>query len=156
MTFSASDLGLNASSESGGQMARLTENLNLQRGLLRHLDGIPEVQILDKTKVSSIVQDGSNGDWPLVHLDNGKILRARLLVTTNFLPRIIFIETAHRILCRWVPTGSTHPSGLMLVSPPMDGPTILTPSSQPWSILLVVHSKVPILPRTRGSYPQGL
>ena len=62
-------------------MARLTENLNLQRGILRHLETIPEVRILEKTKVTSISRDGADrGGWPLVHLDNNMVLRARLLV----------------------------------------------------------------------------
>ena len=62
-------------------MAKLTENLNLQRGLLRHLEGFPGVELLDKTKVQSILPDSEErGRWPLVHLDNGQVLRARLLV----------------------------------------------------------------------------
>ncbi|KAJ7155492.1 ubiquinone biosynthesis hydrox [Mycena crocata] len=75
--FSASLLGLGTP---GQGMARMTENLNLQRGLLRHLAGIPEVHLLDKMKVQSIDHaEGSEG-WPLVHLDSGRILRSRLLV----------------------------------------------------------------------------
>ncbi|KAH9479448.1 Ubiquinone biosynthesis monooxygenase COQ6, mitochondrial [Psilocybe cubensis] len=73
--FSSNDL------PSTSSMARLTENLNLQRGLLRHLDNIPEIQVLQKTKVTSIENDSSDrGGWPLVHLDNETTLRARLLV----------------------------------------------------------------------------
>ncbi|KAJ7623287.1 ubiquinone biosynthesis hydrox [Roridomyces roridus] len=60
-------------------MARMTENLNLQRGLLRHLANVPQVQILDSSRVQSIDHpEGSN--WPLVHLDSGRVLRSRLLV----------------------------------------------------------------------------
>jgi ubiquinone biosynthesis monooxygenase Coq6 len=62
-------------------MARLTENFNLQRGLLRRLKDIPEVRLLQRTKVKSIVQDaGEHGQWPLVYLDDARVLRARLLV----------------------------------------------------------------------------
>ena len=62
-------------------MARLTENLNLQRGILRHLETVPAVRILGSTKVTSISRDEvDRGGWPLVHLDNEMILRARLLV----------------------------------------------------------------------------
>ena len=62
-------------------MACLTENLNLQRGILRHLETIPEVRILENTKVTSISRDEADrGGWPLVHLDNNIVLRARLLV----------------------------------------------------------------------------
>ncbi|KAJ7115878.1 ubiquinone biosynthesis hydrox [Mycena epipterygia] len=75
--FSASLLGLGTP---GQGMARMTENLNLQRGLLRNLHGIPEVSILDKTKVQTIDQAECPGGWPLVHLDNGRVLRSRLLV----------------------------------------------------------------------------
>ncbi|KAJ7876830.1 COQ6 monooxygenase [Mycena leptocephala] len=75
--FSASLLGLGSPAQG---MARMTENLNLQRGLLRHLSNIPQVQILDKTKVQTIDHVEGSGDWPLVHLDNGRVLRSRLLV----------------------------------------------------------------------------
>ncbi|KAF7317987.1 Ubiquinone biosynthesis monooxygenase COQ6, mitochondrial [Mycena kentingensis (nom. inval.)] len=74
--FPASLLGLGAP---GQGMARMTENLNLQRGLLRHLGTVPEVHLLDKTKVQSIAR-GENAGWPLVQLDNGRVLRSRLLV----------------------------------------------------------------------------
>jgi len=61
-------------------MARLTENLNLQRAILRHLETIPEVRILENTKVTAISRDEDRGGWPLVHLDNNMVLRVRLLV----------------------------------------------------------------------------
>lgn len=67
-------------------MARLTENLNLQRGLIRHLNTLPEVRVLDNVKVSSIQREEreGGGGWPLVHLSDGRVLRTRLLVS-NFL-----------------------------------------------------------------------
>ncbi|KAG6891227.1 hypothetical protein C0995_008479 [Termitomyces sp. Mi166 len=78
ITFSASEIGLERSEEG---MARLTENLNLQRGLLRRLEELPEVQLIDKTRVKSILRDtDERGGWPLVNLENGQTLRARLLV----------------------------------------------------------------------------
>lgn len=61
-------------------MARLTENLNLQRALLRQLDSMPKVQIMQRTKVTSIDSDTEQGGWPLIRLDNNQTLRARLLV----------------------------------------------------------------------------
>ncbi|KDQ51050.1 hypothetical protein JAAARDRAFT_140997 [Jaapia argillacea MUCL 33604] len=84
ITFTASELGLTAANNDSGvspQMARLTENLNLQRGLLRHLSASPGIQISDKVKVKAIeseVREG--GGWPLIHLSDGRTLRARLLV----------------------------------------------------------------------------
>ncbi|KAG6866538.1 hypothetical protein C0991_002023 [Blastosporella zonata] len=53
----------------------------MQRGLLRRLEELPEVQVIDNTKVKSILGDTEErGPWPLIHLDNGQVLRARLLV----------------------------------------------------------------------------
>lgn len=64
-------------------MARLTENLNLQRALLRHLEDIDGLQLLQKVKVESIQrEDKAEGNaWPLVHLSDGTTIRARLLVS---------------------------------------------------------------------------
>ena len=62
-------------------MARLTENFNLQRALLRHLNTFPQVELIDKTRVQTIVRDADDrGGWPLVQLDSGRTLRTRLLV----------------------------------------------------------------------------
>ncbi|KAK2463656.1 hypothetical protein APHAL10511_004407 [Amanita phalloides] len=78
ITFSASEMGL-PKPELG--VARLTENLNLQRALLQHLRVNGAVDLLDKTTVSSIIRDTEEkGSWPLVQLDNARTLRARLLV----------------------------------------------------------------------------
>ena len=61
-------------------MSRMTENLNLQRGLLKYLAQIPEVQLLDNVRVTDIEkEDGGNG-WSLVRLSNGRTFRTRLLV----------------------------------------------------------------------------
>jgi ubiquinone biosynthesis monooxygenase Coq6 len=63
------------------QMARLTETLNLQRGLLRRLRELPNVTLLDNTKVINIFEDDiPGGGWPIVQLSDGVALRARLLV----------------------------------------------------------------------------
>ena len=78
--FNAAALGI---SRRGGsnQMARLTETLNLQRGLLRRLREQPNVTLLDNTKVMNIFEDDiPGGGWPMVQLSNGVALRARLLV----------------------------------------------------------------------------
>ena len=70
------------------EMARLTENLNLQRALLRRLQSQDvHVTFLDKTRVASIVSEqplGSSGSssspWPVVQTNTNRRLRARLLV----------------------------------------------------------------------------
>jgi ubiquinone biosynthesis monooxygenase Coq6 len=78
--FNAAALGI-SSKDGSNQMARLTETLNLQRGLLRHLQDQPTVTLLDNTKVENIFQDDTpGGGWPIVQLSNGTALRARLLV----------------------------------------------------------------------------
>jgi ubiquinone biosynthesis monooxygenase Coq6 len=83
ITFHASELGNGESS----QMAFLTENINLQRALLRRLSGVREVQILDSVKVDSIQKDNKeHSGWPLVHLSDGKVLRTRLLVIIFNIP----------------------------------------------------------------------
>jgi ubiquinone biosynthesis monooxygenase Coq6 len=64
-------------------MAKLTENLNLQRALLRRLEELPSVHLLDKIKVQTILRDTEErGGWPMVLLDNGQVLRTRLLVSS--------------------------------------------------------------------------
>ena len=59
----------------------MTENLNLQRGLLKNLSQIPEVQLLDNVRVTAIEKEGGANGWPLVRLSNGQTFRARLLVS---------------------------------------------------------------------------
>lgn len=79
ISFDAAELGV--SSENQG-MARLTENLNLQRGLLHLLDKTPDVDLIHQTKVASIIRESEElGAWPIVNLDSGRRLRARLLVS---------------------------------------------------------------------------
>ncbi|KAL4258622.1 Ubiquinone biosynthesis monooxygenase COQ6, mitochondrial [Pleurotus pulmonarius] len=80
ISFHASDVPSTTGSPEGQQMARLTENLNLQRGLLRHLNTHPEIELIDKTKVESIIREEEGGQWPLVKLANNRTLRTRLLV----------------------------------------------------------------------------
>jgi ubiquinone biosynthesis monooxygenase Coq6 len=62
-------------------MARLTENLNLQRGLLRALDENGTVELIDGARVNEITRETDLGGWPTVSLSNGRKLRARLLVS---------------------------------------------------------------------------
>lgn len=63
-------------------MSRMTENLNLQRALLRRLTDSPTVKLIDKVKVQTIQrEEREGGGWPLVHLSDGRVLRARLLAS---------------------------------------------------------------------------
>lgn len=59
----------------------MTENLNLQRGLLKHLSQIPEVQLLDNVRVTAIEKEDEANGWPLVRLSSGQTFRTRLLVS---------------------------------------------------------------------------
>ena len=78
ISFSAADLPLQTP-----EMSRMTENLNLQRGLLKHLLRTPEVQLLDNVRVTAIEKEGEANGWPLVRLSNGQTFRTRLLVSPN-------------------------------------------------------------------------
>ena len=81
--FSAFTLGIRRGGGSN-EMARLTETLNLQRALIRHLREQPNVTLLDKTKVENIFEDDiPGGGWPTVQLSDGSALRARLLVCST-------------------------------------------------------------------------
>ena len=64
-------------------MSRMTENLNLQRGLLKRLSQIPEVQLLDNVRVTTVEREDKGNCWPLVHLSNGQTVRTRLLVSLS-------------------------------------------------------------------------
>ncbi len=78
--FNAAALGISRR-DGSDQMARLTEVLNLQRGLLRCLKKQPNITLLDNTKVMNIFEDDiPGGGWPMVQLSDGVALRARLLV----------------------------------------------------------------------------
>ena len=85
INFNSIEMGLGRAT-GNPQMARLTENLNLQRALLRHIGGNPATQLFDKIKVHSISREElDSGGWPLVHLSDGRVLRARLLVSSRLL-----------------------------------------------------------------------
>ncbi|KAG8735491.1 putative ubiquinone biosynthesis monooxygenase, partial [Ceratobasidium sp. 428] len=62
-------------------MASMTENLNLQRGILKRLDELSSVELLDSIKVDTIEHGaGEEHSWPLVRTSNGRAFRCRLLV----------------------------------------------------------------------------
>ena len=111
-------------------MARLTETLNLQRGLLRHLSGQPNITLLDSTKVENISSDDiPGGGWPMVQLSKGSVLRARLLVR---IPRFMK-STPPNLPSRWALMESTLQFALIPKSILMAGTTIPAPSSPPSS-----------------------
>jgi hypothetical protein len=88
--FSAAALGIGTKGGSS-QMARLTETLNLQRGLLRHLGEQPNVTLLDKTMIENIFEDDiPGGGRPMAQLSDGVVLRARLLIFCIFLRTKVF------------------------------------------------------------------
>lgn len=66
-------------------IAYMTENVNLVHGLLKRIDELGGVEIIDATKVQGITHGVETDEvdlrtWPVVKLDNGKSLTARLLV----------------------------------------------------------------------------
>lgn len=69
----------------GSTIAYMTENLNITSGLLRRMDELGGTTVFDSAKVENITlgEDGEDLDlsqWPVVHLEGGKQLVARLLV----------------------------------------------------------------------------
>lgn len=75
-------------------IAYMVENINVQHAALQRIEecraqGV-QIDLFEKTKVAEIDkestsrEDGLNlNDWPTVHLDDGKQLKARLLVTKH-------------------------------------------------------------------------
>jgi ubiquinone biosynthesis monooxygenase Coq6 len=75
-------------------IAYMVENLNVQSAALKrleecrvqgsHIDLIQKVKVADIDRTSADKSEDKEGldleDWPTVHLDNGKKLKARLLV----------------------------------------------------------------------------
>ena len=83
----------------------MTENLNLQRALLRSLRRYGTVEIADKVKVDEIVRgDVRDGAWPVVCASNGRRWRARLLVLSPFLSLPINLQSNFVFLgwSRWI------------------------------------------------------
>lgn len=69
----------------GRTIAYMTENLNTTSGLLKRLDELGGVTILDNNKVESIglgeeTEDLDLSGWPVIQLSGGQSLAARLLV----------------------------------------------------------------------------
>jgi hypothetical protein len=133
-------------------MATLTENFNLQHALLCHLRAVPAVRILQRTKVTSIQSDGEqHGSWPLVHLDNQQVLRARLLVRIclllNILKAIESFRSERTVLIRQ--------SGRLPRYLRMDGHMMLKLSLLQWYTLLEVHLKNQTTRPISAFYQQG-
>ncbi|KAF8863436.1 ubiquinone biosynthesis hydrox [Acephala macrosclerotiorum] len=69
----------------GTVIAVMNENLNLTSGLLKRVEEVGGVEVFDKQKVESIglgeeTEEGDLRGWPVVKLDGGRELAARLLV----------------------------------------------------------------------------
>lgn len=80
--FAAWDVS-SATNSGTPEMSRFVENIHLQKALLENLKEQNNVEIIDKTRVQEIVQGNlkSQGGWPIVKLENGRTIRARLLVS---------------------------------------------------------------------------
>lgn len=61
-------------------MARFVENLHLQRALLANLEAQGGVELIGGKKVASVVREVDGTGWPIVELEDGRRIRARLLV----------------------------------------------------------------------------
>lgn len=71
--FDPTFLGENA------EIAFMCENFNLQQGLLKFLED-KDIKIIDKSRVKTIESSSGELNWPLVQLEDGTSLSARLLV----------------------------------------------------------------------------
>ncbi|KAI1194212.1 hypothetical protein F5X97DRAFT_311718 [Nemania serpens] len=74
-----------SASNGGKTIAYMIENLNLTSGLLKRIDELGGITILDGARVENIALGEETAEldfreWPIVHLDGGKQLAARLLV----------------------------------------------------------------------------
>ena len=78
--FNANEAGLSMNEQETPHMTTMTENLNLQRALLRRLRSLGGVDVLDNTRVSRIEKEVEGGGWPIVHTSDGRQIRTRLLV----------------------------------------------------------------------------
>ncbi|KAM0332386.1 hypothetical protein ACHAQA_002664 [Verticillium albo-atrum] len=72
-------------SSGGKTIAYMCENLNLTSGLLSRLEELGGVSVFDAAKVQNITlgeetEDLDLSQWPVVHLEGGKQLHARLLI----------------------------------------------------------------------------
>lgn len=77
--------GENQAAKHGGTIAYMNENLNLTSGLLRRMEELGGIDVMDKQRVEGITlgEDTADTDlssWPVVELSNGRRLAARLLV----------------------------------------------------------------------------
>jgi len=71
--------------QKGKTVAYMNENLNLTSGLLKRIDELGGIEILDKEKVEKIELGGQTEEldlsmWPVLQLGSGRKLAARLLV----------------------------------------------------------------------------
>lgn len=79
ITFDAYDTPDAFATEAGPSMARFVENLHLQRALIESLEARGEVELIGGQKVANVVREPGHG-WPIVELEGGRRIRARLLV----------------------------------------------------------------------------
>ncbi|UKZ88082.1 uncharacterized protein TrAFT101_003846 [Trichoderma asperellum] len=79
------DLQPGFSASTGNVIAYMTENLNMTSGLLKRINELGGVDVFDASRVEKITlgeesEEMDLREWPIVHLQSGKSLAARLLV----------------------------------------------------------------------------
>ncbi|RFU36112.1 hypothetical protein B7463_g286, partial [Scytalidium lignicola] len=86
LTGSRIEFSWPATTANGGKtIAYMSENLNVTSALMKRIDELGGVEVLDKTKVENIVlgeetEDADLRSWPVVRVSDGRQLTARLLV----------------------------------------------------------------------------
>ncbi|UKZ77534.1 hypothetical protein TrVFT333_005257 [Trichoderma virens FT-333] len=79
------DYQLGSSATQGNVIAYMAENINITSGLLKRIKELGGVDVFDSSRVEKITfgeetEDLDLTEWPVVHLQGGKSLAARLLV----------------------------------------------------------------------------
>ncbi|KAF4624540.1 hypothetical protein G7Y89_g13632 [Cudoniella acicularis] len=85
---SGASIGFESESSGDGEegvVAYMNENLNLTSALVKRVDGLGGVEVLDEQKVQDIklgedTEEGDFSSWPVVRTSEGKEVAARLLV----------------------------------------------------------------------------
>jgi ubiquinone biosynthesis monooxygenase Coq6 len=82
---SGSSITFDPQAQHTNTVATMTENPNLTSALLKHLDSLPPIDVMHKTRVDKIELGTESeqldlSNWPVVSLSNSRKLAARLLI----------------------------------------------------------------------------
>lgn len=130
-------------------MAQMTENINLQRALLRRIESADKriVEIREGSKVGEM-QLGDGQQWVGLRIGEDKWVRGSVVVGR------FFLWLASLMLCRSEQTAPIHRSDGSRISRSMVMPTSPTRSSRLFTT--IIHPYTPTTQRSSGSSPPDL